>query len=461
MTKNLFSFFSLFFFIINFTSAQCLITGADLSYVNTIEASGGVYQNGNGEVVDPFEYFAERGAGMVRMRLWHTPENLTSACGQPISTNNLSDVIMAFKRAKNAGMQLNLAIHYGDYFNDPSKQKMPAAWQGLSHEILLDSIYRYTFTVLNKLNTENILPDVVAIGNETTGGFVDATANTDGWEWPQDAEKFNIGFKAVDDFNSANNSSVKKAVHFTDKTAAWLSGLFNENNITNYDIIGLSFYPKWTEFNSIDEFGNLISDLKSTYQKEIMVFETGVPWTTDFADNYNNFMSDFGPLNYPVSPQGQKDFLMALAQSVYENGATALIYWEPAWISSNMCDLWGQGSSYENVSFFDFNNANQPLPAFDFFDFCSSVNNNNNLPKSFSINIFPNPNDNKELRINSSEKIVSWELIYLNGQVIENGIFENNNTNYKITFEQDFIGIHYLKLKTSSGETFSKKINFK
>ena len=460
MIKKSVPFFCSIFFINYFSLAQCLITGADLSYVNSIEANGSIYQNENGEAVDPYAYFAERGAGMVRMRLWHTPENLTSACGQPISTNNLSDIINAFKRAKTAGMQLNLAIHYGDYFNDPGKQKMPAAWEGLSHEILIDSIYQYTYAVLNKLNAENILPDVVAIGNETTSGFVDATANTDGWEWPQDAEKFNAGLDAVDNFNTANNSTIKKAIHFTDKTAAWLSGLFTENNITNYDIIGLSFYPKWTEFNSIDQFGQLINDLKSTYQKEIMVFETGVPWTTDFADSYNNFMADFGNLNYPVSPQGQKDFLIDLAKSVDENGGTALIYWEPAWVTSNMCDLWGQGSSYENVSFFDFNNNNKPLPAFDFFDFCKSVNSHN-FSESFHITIFPNPNNNRELRIDTAERIKSWELIYLNGQMIENGLFEKNNTNYQISFSQEVIGIHYLKLKTASGGIFSKKINFK
>jgi arabinogalactan endo-1,4-beta-galactosidase len=31
-----------------------------------------------------------------------------------------------------------------------------------------------------------------------------------------------------------------------------------------------------------------------------------------------------------------------------------VMYWEPAWISSNMKDLWGTGSAWENCTFFDF-----------------------------------------------------------------------------------------------------------
>jgi arabinogalactan endo-1,4-beta-galactosidase len=37
-----------------------------------------------------------------------------------------------------------------------------------------------------------------------------------------------------------------------------------------------------------------------------------------------------------------------------DNGAMGMLYWEPGWISgSTMCDLWGQGSSYDDVALFD------------------------------------------------------------------------------------------------------------
>lgn len=377
------------FVFINNGQSQCLIIGADLSYVNTIQANGGVYRDKAGNINDPYFIFADGGADMVRMRLWHTPENTIDHCGNPISTNNLNDVIIAFKRARAQGMKLNLAIHYGDYFNDPGKQKMPKAWEGLSHELLLDSIYNYTSFVLERLEVEGVRPDIVAIGNETTWGFIDETTTTNGWSWPEDADKFNVAISAVDNFNLAHTASVKKALHFTDNTAEWLAGLFASNNIINYDIIGISFYPVWTQL-TLQNLGDLIKTLKNTYNKEIVIFETGAPWTTENADNYPNFMNDYGILNNPVSKQGQKDYLYDLANTVYKNGGSGILYWEPAWISSGMCDFWGQGSSYENVSFFDFNNGNTPLPAFDIFNFCNNLGVEE-YDDFQSVSVFPNP----------------------------------------------------------------------
>lgn len=450
----------LFFLFINnsLLKGQCLILGADLSYVNTIEKNSGVYHDEDGNAIDPYEYFVGKGANMVRMRLWHTPENNTDVCGQPITTNNLQDVIIGFKRAKAAGMKLNLAIHYGDYFNDPGKQKMPAAWVGLPNNILIDSIYQYTYAVLNTLFSENIIPDIVAVGNETTWGFIDATETTDGWEWPLDAEKFNAGFNAIDAFNTDHNSSIKKAVHFTDKTAAWLAGLFKENGITNFDMIGLSFYPAWSDFNSVVAFGELIADLKNNYNKEIMVFETGAVWTTGYADNYNNIMNNYANLNYPISPQGQLDFLLDLTQTVYTNGGTGVLYWEPAYITSQMCTIWGQGSPYENVCFFDFNHNNKPLPAFDFFNFCETINSIKET-NELEILIFPNPNSLKEIQIESPVDFMSWQLIDVHGQVIEQNNFNRSDKSSKIYFNQHPQGIYFLKIKTAAGTSIIKKLN--
>lgn len=376
--------------IFNPVQSQNLIVGADLSYVNSILTAGGIYRDETGNNIDPYFLFANRGAKMVRIRLWHTPERTIDYCGNPISSDNLNDVILAFKRAKAQGMKLNLDIHYGDYFNDPGKQKMPKAWEGLSQALLLDSISNYTRNVLERLETEGVRPDIVAIGNETTWGFIDETATTNGWLWPEDADKFNIALEAVDSFNRTHTASIKKALHFTDSTAEWLAELFKSNNITNYDIIGISYYPVWTEM-TLQNLGDLIKLLKNTYNKEVMIFETGAVWTNQNADNYSNFINNNGILPYPATKQGQKELLFELANTVYKNGGYGILYWEPAFISSTMCDLWGQGSSYENVSFFDFTKDNTPLPAFEFFNYGNSLSSVNELNDSNSILLFPNP----------------------------------------------------------------------
>jgi arabinogalactan endo-1,4-beta-galactosidase len=397
-----------------------------MSYANSILANGGVYRNSNGNITDPYALFAQKGANMVRIRLWHTPENNIDKCGNPISTNNLEDVVLAFKKAKANGMKLNLSFHYGDYFNDPGNQKMPKAWLGLSHALLLDSIYKYTYTVLDRLKAENVVPDIVAIGNETTFGFINETAPANGWVWSNDADKFNIAFKSVDNFNKVNNTAIKKAVHFTDSTADWLSGLFYAKDVRNFDIIGISFYPYFSNFTSLQQLGSLITQLKTTYNKEIMIFETGAPWTnTAYADSYGNFMGNNGNFNYPITPQGQKDFLFDLANTVYNAGGTGILYWEPAWISSGMCDLWGQGSSYENVSLFDFQNGNRPLPAFDIFNFCSTLSLNEEIIYD-KIKIFPNPATN-EIKIIGLQEEVAFKITDVLGRTVKNTLSKKNS----------------------------------
>ncbi|MFW5753889.1 MAG: glycosyl hydrolase 53 family protein [Marinilabiliaceae bacterium] len=51
-----------------------------------------------------------------------------------------------------------------------------------------------------------------------------------------------------------------------------------------------------------------------------------------------------------------------------------VIYWEPAWISSKMKDLWGTGSSWENCAFFNFSgNASEVLNYLSYEYSCRGV----------------------------------------------------------------------------------------
>ena len=87
-----------------------------------------------------------------------------------------------------------------------------------------------------------------------------------------------------------------------------------------------------------------------------MIVETAYPWTTGSNDSYNNVFGSQPALSgYPFTMQGQEDMMKALTQEVIDGGGIGIIYWEPAWISSQMKDLWGTGSSWENATFFDFN----------------------------------------------------------------------------------------------------------
>ena len=87
-----------------------------------------------------------------------------------------------------------------------------------------------------------------------------------------------------------------------------------------------------------------------------MILETAYPWTAAGDDSYNNVFGTQPPVaGYPYSVAGQFNVIKAITQEIIDGKSSGIIYWEPAWISSAMKDLWGTGSSWENATFFDFN----------------------------------------------------------------------------------------------------------
>ena len=44
------------------------------------------------------------------------------------------------------------------------------------------------------------------------------------------------------------------------------------------------------------------------------------------------------------------------AGSAYNAGGQGLVYWEPAWVSTDCFTLWAQGSHWDNATLFDNNN---------------------------------------------------------------------------------------------------------
>ena len=165
--------------------------------------------------------------------------------------------------------------------------------------------------------------------------------------------------------------------------------------------------------------GDLIRELADDYGKEVMIFETGFAWTNGFSDNYNNFLNGNGNvLSYPKTETGQRSFLLDLAQEVESEGGTGVIYWEPGWITSNLCDQWGQGSSYENVAMFDTEDYT-PLSSFDFFEYCTTSIGDTGTDRR--IEIYPNPVQDSVIRFKNVPLNSSWELMDESGRVVAKG----------------------------------------
>lgn len=104
--------------------------GADLSFLKQAEDGGTQFKDG-GEVKPGLEIFRDHGYNWIRLRLFHTPTRLP---------NDLEYTIALAKEAKKLGFKFLLNYHYSDSWADPGKQDLPKAWEGKSHDELVDAI---------------------------------------------------------------------------------------------------------------------------------------------------------------------------------------------------------------------------------------------------------------------------------------------------------------------------------
>lgn len=347
---------------------QQFVMGADLSYVNEIEDAGGKYY-ANDQPKDVFEIFKENGCNNVRVRLWHTPEWKKEVSGGKMYSD-LADVEKTIRRAKQAGMSVNLNLHYSDDWADPNKQNLPAAWEGLPLEILKDSVYNYTLSVLNYLQSKDLVPEMIQVGNENNNGMLWPVGKVE-WNMPENWKNFgdliNSGIRAVRDFSKTSVVKPQVIIHVAQLQYApqWTENIMTLGGVNDFDILGLSHYYKWSTVHPMKEIGDTIRLLVNKYGKKVMIVEAAFPWTFENADSYNNLFGEAKELiGYEASIPAQLEYMKNLTQTIIGAGGDGIMYWEPAWITSPMKDRWGTGSSWENAALFDF--MGNALPAIKF-----------------------------------------------------------------------------------------------
>jgi arabinogalactan endo-1,4-beta-galactosidase len=325
--------------------------GADLSYVNEMEDCGAIYFDINNNSKDPYQIFQEAGTNIIRLRLWHDPSWT--------DYSNLEDVKRSIQKAKSLGMEVLLDFHYSDIWADPSTQEIPAAW--LEHinntEVLGGLLYDYTYDTLNHLSNLNLLPDIVQVGNEINGMILQQGELSWPIDWDRNSALLNQGIKAVRDLAIAKQTDIDVMLQIAQpENALWWFEQATQNGITDFDWIGLSYYPLWSEY-SMNDLATPLTTLISTYNKRLMIVETAYPFTLENADQANNILGSNALIaGFPATQQGQLDYLVNLRSIIENAGGEGLIYWEPAWVSTDCFTLWAQGSHWDNATLFDHNN---------------------------------------------------------------------------------------------------------
>lgn len=363
-----------------------MILGIDAStYLEELD-HGAKYYDGNIEI-DPLDAFVKNGVNYMRIRVWNNPygEN-----GEPYlaGTADLENYIKLGKLAKSKGYHLYMDLHYSDFWADPGKQFIPKAWRDYTLDELCEAVYSFTKHCLEVSLREGVAPEMIQVGNEITNGIL----------WP-------VGKLEVDGKRGNYENFIKliksgcRACREILPDAKIMLHLERSNDQAVYqeffsemegadvdfDIIGASYYPFW--HGTPDElFANL--EKCKRFGKEIVIAELGYGFTTEgyylngkecrlVVDESLSRVPGFTDV-YPMTPEGQKEFIHYIIKRARESGVNGVFYWEPIWLpGEGICWASEEAQRYiheegksthnewANQCLFDY--EGKKLPAFDEF----------------------------------------------------------------------------------------------
>ncbi len=301
--------------------AQTFAKGADVGWLQQMEATGYVFYNDNGVTQDCFQILKDKGINSVRFRVFVNPsaDKVSGHCSK-------DEVVAMSVRAKAMGFRIMIDFHYSDTWADPGKQVKPAAWANHTFSQLKTDVYDHTYDVMNALKTAGVTPEWVQVGNEIRGGMLRPDGSTS--NYPQLAQLITSGYNAV----KAVSPTSKVIVHLDRGNDSALYRNFFDNLRTNgamYDVIGMSYYPYWLNQDytvSINALSNNLRDMVTRYGKEVIVAEVGGDYT---------------------AVQNTYDMLVAVqnaVKSVSNSKGLGVFYWEPqgakSW-SGYQLNAWG------------------------------------------------------------------------------------------------------------------------
>jgi len=288
--------------------------GADVSFLGAAEKQGIVFRD-HGTPRPGLEILKNHGYNWIRLRLFHSPTDLP---------NNLDYTIALAKEAKKQGFKFLLDYHYADSWADPGKQPIPAAWQGMNHQQLVEAVFSYTRDTTAAFREAGVLPDMVQIGNEVIHGMLWPDGKLPE-NWDNFAQLIYAGVNGVD-AGRGNSVRPKFMIHI-DRGADWKSTkeFFDRLNAYEipYDIIGQSYYPWW--HGSLNDLRKNLEFMAREYHKPIIVVETAYNWK---PGNYTRKAAPF-----LESAEGQRQFLEELNQVVRQTPdglGAGIFWWEPA-----------------------------------------------------------------------------------------------------------------------------------
>ena len=333
-----------------------MILGIDVStYLEELD-HGAVYYKGD-TPIDPLDAFRANGVDYMRIRVWnhpYSPEGAPYLAG----TCDLDSYIRLAKLAKRKGYRLLMDLHYSDFWADPGKQMTPKAWQGYTIDQLVEAVYAFTGQCLTAAAAEDVLPDMVQVGNEITNGILWPLGKLEGEAGSRTGyghlcRLLDAGCRACREV--APNAQIvlhleksnDQAIYQEFFTAVTQAGI-------DFDIIGASYYPYW-HGTPEELFANL--EACRRFGKQRMVMELGYgftlkPYCLDgeekrlVIDPERAYVPGFTE-KYPLTPEGQAAFVRDFLASARDKEIDGVFYWEPLWLpGEGICWASEAGQAY-------------------------------------------------------------------------------------------------------------------
>ncbi|MFD1872736.1 glycoside hydrolase family 53 protein [Hymenobacter bucti] len=303
-------------------AAQAFAKGADVGWLQQMEATGYVFYNEKGVAQDCFSILKAQGINSIRLRVFVNPsDDKASGHCSP------AEVVVMAKRAHDLGFRVMIDFHYSDTWADPGKQAKPAAWASHPFAQLLADVYDHTFSTMTMLKASGVTPEWVQVGNEIPGGMLWPEGSTK--NFAQLAQLITKGYDAV----KAVSPTSKVIVHLDRGNDNAMYRSFFDNLTSNggkFDVIGMSYYPYWLKQDYTASIANLranLLDMVSRYPgKQVVVAEVG--------GDYTAVQNTYGLL---VATQ-------QAVRAVPQGKGLGVFYWEPegakSW-SGYQLSAWG------------------------------------------------------------------------------------------------------------------------
>ena len=299
------------------TDAQTtFVRGADVSWCTEMESSGRKFYNADGQETELFALLKQIGMNAVRLRVWVNPEGYGYG-----AWCDKADILKKAERAHQQGLDIMIDFHYSDFFADPKRQEKPKDWSNFTEDQVKTAIANHTKDILNALKAKDIEPKWVQVGNETNNGMIFDSGKID---WNKSGSNRYTNYVAM---SNAGYDAVKEVlpdayviVHIADAYKAaesngWFYREFKEAG-GKFDMIGLSHYPDWTDWNSTKSgvasntnAANSVKALGDLFNVPVMIVETG--YSVQDANKASQVMKDLFNKLKPLSQ------------------CAGIIYWEP------------------------------------------------------------------------------------------------------------------------------------